>query len=126
LTFLVTTIMKWCLRVKLAANWMAFSQLLNETGERPIVEDSRKDDFWGAKPKADDYLEGRNVLGRLLMELRQKLRDDPGGLQIVRPVPIPDFTLLTRPIGTIVARAALPAEVDRPYACRGERQTAFL
>ena len=119
-------IMKWCLRVKLAANWPAFSQVLSETGERQIVEDSRKDDFWGARPKADDGLEGRNVLGRLLMELRQKLKDNSDELQIVRPVPIPDFTLLRRPIGIIVAGACAPAEVGRPHVPSVDRQAAFL
>ena len=42
-------IMRWCLRVKLAQNWQRFGELLLATGERPIVEQSRKDDFWGAK-----------------------------------------------------------------------------
>ena len=50
---------------------------LAETGERPIVEVSARDPWWSAKPFADRY-EGRNVLGRLWMELRQQLRqDDP-------------------------------------------------
>src|SRR5688500_12497164 len=43
-------VMRWCLRVKLVQNWHRFSSLLLETDERPIVEESRKDDFWGAKP----------------------------------------------------------------------------
>jgi ribA/ribD-fused uncharacterized protein len=42
-------IMRWCLRVKLAQHWETFSRLLLATGDQPIVEDSRKDDFWGAK-----------------------------------------------------------------------------
>ena len=37
-----------------------------------------RDPWWGARPVADRY-EGRNVLGRLWMELRQQLRDgEPG------------------------------------------------
>jgi len=40
-------IMRWCLRVKLAQNWHSFSTLLLETGQMPIVEQSRRDDFWG-------------------------------------------------------------------------------
>ena len=39
-------VMRWCLRVKLAQNWEKFSELLGRTGDRPIVEESRKDDFW--------------------------------------------------------------------------------
>ncbi|MER8550014.1 NADAR family protein [Mesorhizobium sp. M1169] len=42
-------VMRWCLRVKLAQNWETFSALLLATGDRPIVEDSRKDVYWGAK-----------------------------------------------------------------------------
>jgi type I restriction enzyme S subunit len=42
-------IMRWSLRVKLAQNWREFGRLLLATGDRPIVEQSRKDDFWGAK-----------------------------------------------------------------------------
>lgn len=120
-------IMKWCLRVKLAANWPAFSALLLETGDRPIVEDSRKDNFWGAKPEAD-ALEGRNVLGRLLMDLRARLRADPAALRVVRPVPIADFLLLREPIGTIeVADAADQRPgVDSHDDRRESRQAAFL
>src|SRR2546427_654299 len=57
-------IMRWCLRVKLAQNWRAFSELLLKTGERPIVEESRKDDFWGAKPVDERTLVAVNGLGR--------------------------------------------------------------
>lgn len=65
-------IMRWCLRVKLIQNWDAFSELLLETGDRPIVEQSRRDDFWGAKPVDKHTLVGMNALGRLLIELRKK------------------------------------------------------
>ena len=46
-------VMKWCLRVKLAQNWIRFGDLLRSTDNRPIVEESRKDDFWGAKRQKD-------------------------------------------------------------------------
>ena len=39
-------IMRWCLEVKLAQNWDKFSELLLDTGDMPIVELSRRDDFW--------------------------------------------------------------------------------
>jgi ribA/ribD-fused uncharacterized protein len=119
-------IMKWCLRMKLASNWTKFSSLLLETGTLPIVEDSRKDDFWGAKPVADDMLEGRNVLGRLLMELREKLNSDPNSLRYVRPVPVVDFLMLSEPIGTVHVG---PAEyVRRPEEKHrdGNAQPVFL
>jgi len=42
-------VMRWCLRVKLAQNYEEFGLLLLATRDRPIVEQSRKDDYWGAK-----------------------------------------------------------------------------
>ncbi|MFO7774043.1 MAG: NADAR domain-containing protein [Dehalococcoidia bacterium] len=98
-------IMRWCLRVKLAQNWTKFSQLLLETGDRPIVEESRRDDFWGAKVIDGQTLRGFNVLGRLLMELRKQLKQgDRESLSIVEPLAIPDFLLDGRAIGTIFGR----------------------
>ena len=66
------TIMRWCIRIKLVHNWERFSALLLDTGDRPIVEESRKDSFWGAKPIDAFTLVGMNVLGRLLMELEKQ------------------------------------------------------
>ena len=96
-------IMKWCLRVKLAQNWLAFGDLLLATGDYPIVEDSQKDDYWGAKVIDDDTLSGKNVLGRLLMELREKLNRDSESLKVVDPPPFADFLLLGEIIPTISA-----------------------
>lgn len=97
-------IMRWCLRVKLAQNWNTFSTLLLETGDRPIVEQSRKDDFWGAKPVDESTLVGMNVLGRLLMELREAVQNcDKDSLLQVEPLPIPDFLLDKRPIHLLSA-----------------------
>jgi len=64
------SIMKWSLRIKLCQNLDTFGNLLLETNNIPIVEESTKDIFWGAK-KVDNYYEGANILGRLLMELRE-------------------------------------------------------
>jgi len=87
-------IMRWCLRVKLACNWDSFRSLLLTTGDRPIVELSKKDDFWGAKMRGDDVLVGANVLGRLLMELRQELRGDSAeSLHFVNPPDVEQFLL---------------------------------
>lgn len=92
--------MRWCLRVKLAQNWEKFSRLLLSTGELPIVEESRKDDFWGAKPTERGTLIGRNVLGRMLMELREEVRTgDDEALKHVAPPSIDDCLLLGRPVG---------------------------
>src|SRR5581483_637496 len=79
-------VMRWCLRVKLAQNWAKFSELLLRTGDRPIVEESRRDEFWGAKPVDEQTLVGRNVLGRLLMELRETFKSEGhGAFRIVEP-----------------------------------------
>ena len=92
-------VMRWCLRVKLAQNWDTFGSLLRRTGDQPIVEESSKDDFWGAHPLEDGGLVGANVLGRLLMELRKELiAADSDALRDVAPLSIPDFSLYGEPI----------------------------
>ena len=102
-------IMRWCLQVKLAQNWGKFSELLLETGDMPIVEHSRRDDFWGAKPIDGETLVGTNALGRLLMELRERVKDEPReNLQYVGPLPIPEFLLYERPIEPIGCRIIHP------------------
>lgn len=40
------------------------------TGDRELIEDSWRDDFWGWGPKRD----GQNMLGKLWMEVRAELR----------------------------------------------------
>jgi ribA/ribD-fused uncharacterized protein len=110
-------VMRWCLRAKLAQNYEEFGRLLLATRDRPIVEQSRKDDYWGAKltDEAGDTLTGQNVLGRLLMELREKLKDDAeGALKVVPPLGIPDFLLLGKPIETITARRIGNSQKPQP------------
>lgn len=102
-------VMRWCLRVKLAQNYAEFGRLLLATRDRPIVEQSRKDDYWGAKlvDEWGETLVGQNVLGRLLMELRERLKvDSEGSLKTVLPLGIPDFLLLGRSIEVVTARGA--------------------
>lgn len=97
-----TKIMRWCLRVKLAQNVRSFGDLLIETGDKPIVEYSSKDDFWGARPQEDGSLQGMNVLGRLLMELREQIRSGaPKDLRTVEPLPLENFFLYGEPIEAI-------------------------
>ncbi len=62
--------MLWVLRQKLGCNWPRFGDALEATGDRTIVEKSSRDPFWGALYRGDGLLHGRNVLGHLLMELR--------------------------------------------------------
>lgn len=95
-------VMKWCLRVKLVQHWAEFGGILQKTGKLPIIEQSSKDPFWGAIPEQDGKeLRGANVLGRLLMELREVLRNNPSELNVIEPLEIPDFLLLGRPIEPI-------------------------
>ncbi|OYU15221.1 MAG: hypothetical protein CFE37_06535 [Alphaproteobacteria bacterium PA4] len=118
-------VMKWCLRVKLIYNWHKFSELLLSTGERAIVEDSRKDNYWGATPQDDETLNGQNVLGRLLMDLRTKLREDSDALRSVSPLQISNFCLLGQPIPKIILprqqKGAVVQSDDEPLP-----QRAFL
>jgi len=46
--------------------------LLLSTGDRLLEEDNRRDAFWGV----GHTQKGKNMLGVILMETRQKLRDD--------------------------------------------------
>jgi len=106
-------IMRWCLRVKLAENYSEFRNLLLSTGQGHIVEQSSKDTFWGARTIDEDTLVGENVLGRLLMELREDVRiDDLQSLRVVHPLSIPNFKLFGRPID--VVRGGASDRADEP------------
>lgn len=122
-------IMRWCLRLKLLENWHDFSSLLLATGERAIVEDSRKDRYWGAVKRMDAQLEGQNVLGRLLMELRDKLRSAPSNLNVVAPPKIDRFEIMGKTIGVIegasLERSSCSEAIDCAHAAP-RKQTSFL
>jgi len=111
-------IMRWCLRMKLANNWSAFSELLLRTGDRPIVEESRKDDFWGAKAVGDgSTLVGMNVLGRLLMELREQAKEHGRDAFLRVELPdVPDFQLLGRPIEVWTLKEAVALATPPAWA----------
>jgi type I restriction enzyme, S subunit len=98
-------IMRWCLHVKLAQNWDKFSALLLETDENPIVEKSHKDSFWGAQMIDEQTLIGMNVLGNLLMELREAIKNSERDLFFcVKPLAISDFLLMGQPIGPVIIK----------------------
>lgn len=106
-------VMRWCLRIKLSQHWSRFGAVLRKTQDKPIVEESMKDDFWGAKPNEDGTLVGRNVLGRLLMELRQQYRDvESGQLQELKYPSIPNFLLFGEPLSSIASRSDMRREVQ--------------
>ena len=97
-------VMRWVLRVKLAQNWEKFSHELLETDNLEIVEKkTRRADFWGAKVQEDGSFFGKNVLGRLLMELREQVRDS--GQQSfleIKPLNISRFDIYGQPIDCII------------------------
>ena len=62
-------IMRKILREKVRQHDYVRRKLL-ETGDRELVENSWRDDFWGWGPNRD----GRNMLGRLWMEIRDEIR----------------------------------------------------
>jgi ribA/ribD-fused uncharacterized protein len=109
-------VMRWCLRVKLAQHYEEFGRLLLATKQRSIVEFSRKDDYWGAKlaDASGDTLIGQNVLGRLLMELRERLKGDVGGaLRSVPPLGIDKFLLFGQRIETVTRSVSAKKSSDR-------------
>lgn len=99
-------IMRWCIRAKLACNWVKFGELLLATGKKDIVEDSHRDRFWGAVATEEgDRLVGINALGRLLMELREVFAGpNRKELAFVEPPRVKDFLLLGSVIGEIKAK----------------------
>ena len=74
---------------------------------KPYAMSERQSLLQSGAKKADDAdtLTGNNVLGRLLMELREKLRTAPNTLAVVEPVPVSNFLLLDHLIPTVVADA---------------------
>jgi ribA/ribD-fused uncharacterized protein len=95
-------IMRWCIKVKLAQHRVQFGNLLLGTSDKTIVEQSRKDRFWGAVPEPDgETLVGENVLGQLLVEVRDQLRSNPSAFDQIMPPQIVNFTLLGQTIGKV-------------------------
>ena len=95
-------IMEWCLRVKYSQHRTLFGSLLRSTGDRPIVEESHKVDFWSTRiveKNNPEILRGENTLGRLLMDLRSEvpvLSKLP--MYRVEPLDIENFRLLGEPV----------------------------
>lgn len=64
--------MRDILRAKVTQHPYVRKKLL-ETGDRDLIEDSWRDDFWGWGPNRD----GENMLGKLWMDIRTDLRAQP-------------------------------------------------
>jgi type I restriction enzyme, S subunit len=118
-------VMRWCLRVKLAQHWGRFGELLIATGSKPIVEESHKDRFWGAKRNGNGLLEGCNVLGRLLRELREELvGPNNQALGTMPATNIPNFLLLGREVGAIEASRSGSHELQLSRTTANEHRTS--
>lgn len=65
-------IMRDILRSKAAQHEYVRRKLL-ATGDRELIEDSWRDDFWGWGPNRD----GQNMLGKLWMEIRAEVKPCP-------------------------------------------------
>ena len=63
-------IMKQILHAKVAQHPYVLKKLI-ESGDRELIEDSWRDDYWGWGPNQD----GENHLGRLWMEVRREVMD---------------------------------------------------
>lgn len=125
-------VMRWCLRIKLAQNQESFGQLLLSTGSVPIVEKVRREDFWGATEMPDGMLVGMNVLGRLLMELREQYtKEGPESFGRIEPLEIPEFLLFATPIlpigATDTAKISEVGENENNTKSRhSDRQLSFF
>lgn len=75
-------IMRAILRAKVMQHPYVLRKLL-ATGDRTLIENSWRDDFWGWGPKRD----GQNMLGKLWMSVRAELRAQDGLGQAIRDLP---------------------------------------
>lgn len=101
--------MLWCLHIKLAQHYDSFGKLLDQTGNKVIVETSPDGDLWGAIPSRikskSHVLVGSNVFGKMLMQLRDEYRTKPKKkLLVVEPPDIEDFRLLGKPIKHVIVQ----------------------
>jgi predicted NAD-dependent protein-ADP-ribosyltransferase YbiA (DUF1768 family) len=72
--------MRITLRLKFRCNQIPLEDNLLRTGDRTIIEDcsGRRTDsgaFWGASELPNGLLYGRNMLGKLLMDLRREIKN---------------------------------------------------
>jgi ribA/ribD-fused uncharacterized protein len=97
-------VMRWVLRVKLSQKYTFFAPVLKRTGTNPIVEKSHKDQFWGAVPDTQGFLCGQNILGRLLMELREEVcQRSNDEFNVIEPPALDNFLIFGNPVGAVYA-----------------------
>lgn len=94
-------VMRHALRVRYGHFAAEMADAFRMTGDRPIVEISKRDAFWGAKPEGD-LLVGQNILGRLWMELRLEVAlHDPSETYVVEAPKGPGMMLCENKIETL-------------------------
>lgn len=86
-------VMRWVMEIKLSQHWNKLAPILEQTANKPIVELSHKDQFWGAVNMGSGQLVGMNALGRLWMDLREKHVLSGDRLECVTPLSIAGFRL---------------------------------
>lgn len=90
--------MRSSIRLKTFLHSARMLALFAQSAERPIVELSTRDDFWGAKPQPNGLLVGRNGLGRLWGETRHMARFSPKETWLMGQLPSDRLQLLGRPL----------------------------
>lgn len=95
-------IMLYLMYWKMLSHYRDYYQLLKQTKNKLIVEDSANDSFWGAQP-SEDFYRGINMCGQLLMivnnDLRIIYRKKTHQIQLP-PIPVPHWNLLGSSIDT--------------------------
>lgn len=94
-------IMEWCIMVKLSQNCDEFAALLLKTGDKPIVEVSKKDQIWAATISGENKLEGMNALGRLLMKVRDEFVKTGNCPDCIEPPTVSGMLLFDHPIDVV-------------------------
>jgi N-glycosidase YbiA len=106
------TLMRHAMRLRYGHHPHAMQEIFERTAGSPIVEISSRDDFWGTFAK-EGLLTGKNVLGRLYMELREEVAEhDPDTPFEVAAPDIADLTLCGRQITTFTPEAMRPAQAS--------------
>lgn len=117
-------VMHWVLRLKLAQHYDRISEVLESTGDKPIVSVNPYDDFWGATSEGDD-LYGENMLGRLWRRIRADMRKSPDEFREVPLLGIPDAMICNCFVGEDemgrAERLAMIARTGRPILTQPQR-----
>lgn len=120
-----TDVMFWCLKIKLLNNWINFGKLLHKTKNYNIVEISYRDEFWGAIPKEKIYY-GYNMLGILLMKLREEYRSNKLEDYIVEPPNIKNFKLYDCFATTLILKKDKKISLLNEYKLKKQNENKYI